>query len=73
LRTLLCDLVTRVTAEVKNGATIEEVKRSVTLTDWKKTLAGDNADLGRAFDAYFVQPAVERTYHQVKGNPEGFS
>lgn len=23
-------------------------------------------------DAYFVQPAVERTYYQVQGDPKGF-
>ena len=73
LQNLLTDLVTRVTAEIKKGSTLEEIKKTVTLADWKNKLAGDNADLGRAFDAYFVQPAVERTYHQVKGNPEGFS
>jgi hypothetical protein len=62
-----------VTAEIKKGSTLEEIKETVSLADWKNKLAGDNADLGRAFDAYFVQPAVERTYHQAKGNPEGFS
>ena len=73
LQNLLTNLVARVTAEIKKGSTLEEIKKTVTLADWKNKLAGDNADLGRAFDAYFVQPAVERTYHQVKGNPEGFS
>ena len=73
LQNLLTDLVTRVTSEIKKGSTLEEIKKTVTLADWKNKLAGDNADLGRAFDTYFVQPAVERTYHQVKGNPEGFS
>jgi glyoxylase-like metal-dependent hydrolase (beta-lactamase superfamily II) len=71
LQSLLTDLVTRVTSEVKNGSTLEQIQKAVTLADWKKRLAGDDDELGRAFDAFFVQPAVERTYHQVKGDPDG--
>lgn len=67
LRRLLTDLVARVNAEIAKGATLEEVKARVTLEDWKKTLAGDDDLKKRAFDAYFVQPAVERQYKIAKG------
>ena len=40
----------------------------MTLDDWKKTLAGDDELERRAFDAYFVQPAVERQFHLAKGD-----
>jgi hypothetical protein len=43
------------------------VQKTVTLEDWKKELAGDDPLAQRAFDAYFVQPAVERAYRQAKG------
>ncbi len=65
---LLADLVSRVKAEVAAGATLEAVQKNVTLADWKQTLAGDDPQAQRAFDAYFVQPAVERAYRQAKGD-----
>jgi cyclase len=64
---LLTDLVARVKTEVARGATLEAVQKTVTLEDWKKELAGDDPLAQRAFDAYFVQPAVERAYRQAKG------
>jgi cyclase len=70
---LLTDLVSRVKAEVAAGATLEAVQKKVTLADWKKELAGDDPLAQRAFDAYFVQPAVERAYRQAKGEPLAIS
>jgi glyoxylase-like metal-dependent hydrolase (beta-lactamase superfamily II) len=68
LQGLLTDLVSRVDKEIASGASLDEVKARVTLDDWKKTLAGDDERLRRAFDAYFVQPAVERQYRLAKGD-----
>jgi len=70
---LLTDLVARVRRDVAAGATLEEVQKHVTLDDWKKELAGDDPLAQRAFDAYFVRPAVERAYRQVKGEPLAIS
>jgi glyoxylase-like metal-dependent hydrolase (beta-lactamase superfamily II) len=70
LHDLLTDLVSRVGAEVSKGATLEQVQKSVTLDDWKSRLAGDDLMKGRAFDEFFVSPAVERAYHQAKGEPD---
>jgi cyclase len=64
---LLTDLVARVKTEIARGATLEAVQKTVTLEDWKTELAGDDPLAQRAFDAYFVQPAVERAYRQAKG------
>lgn len=64
---LLTDLVGRVKTEIAAGASLEAVQKTVTLDDWKKELAGDDALAQRAFDAYFVKPAVERAYRQAKG------
>jgi cyclase len=71
VRALLQSLVSEVEAEVKRGATLEEVQQKVTLAEWKTKLAGDDVDKQRAFDAFFVTPAVERTYKQEKGEGEG--
>lgn len=71
VRGLLESLVSEVEAEVRKGATLEQVQQKVTLSSWKTKLAGDDEDRQRAFDAYFVKPAVERLYKQEKGEAEG--
>lgn len=70
VRGLLEALVTRVGDEVARGASLDEVKKSVTLADWREKLAAGDDLAARGFDAYFVVPAVERAYHQAKGDPD---
>src|SRR6185436_1027280 len=70
VQALLGALVDRVKAQIASGATLEATKAQVTLEDWKKTFAGDDPSKQRAFDAFFVQPAVERTWRQLKGEPD---
>lgn len=70
LRDLLAALVSRVSAEVQRGSNLEAVRGSVTLADWKERLAGGDEVVARAFDAYFVAPAVERAYRQARGEPD---
>ncbi|HYM62418.1 MAG TPA: MBL fold metallo-hydrolase [Thermoanaerobaculia bacterium] len=70
LRDLLAALVSRVSDAVAKGASLEDVKKTVTLDDWKKKLAGDDDLIARGFDAFFVAPAVERAYRQAKGEPD---
>jgi cyclase len=70
VQALVTALVDRVKASIASGATLEATKAQVTLEDWKKTFAGDDPAKQRAFDAFFVQPAVERTWRQLKGEPD---
>jgi glyoxylase-like metal-dependent hydrolase (beta-lactamase superfamily II) len=70
VQSLIGALVDRVKAAIASGATLEATKEQVTLADWKQTFAGDDSVKQRAFDAYFVQPAVERTWRQLKGEPD---
>jgi cyclase len=70
VQSLVGALVDRVKAAIASGATLEATKAQVTLEDWKKTVAGDDPVKQRAFDAFFVQPAVERTWRQLKGEPD---
>jgi glyoxylase-like metal-dependent hydrolase (beta-lactamase superfamily II) len=57
---LLAALVEQVGAAVASGATLEETRQKVTLADWKPKFAGSDPTRQRAFDAFFVTPAVER-------------
>lgn len=70
VRNLLLALVTRVRAEVAAGASLDDVQKRVTLADFRTLFAGDDALKQRAFDEFFVQPAVARAYHQLKGEPD---
>ena len=70
VRDLLSDLVSRVGEAVAQGKTVEEAQQEVTLEDWRQKFAGDDLLKQRGFDAFFVQPAVPRAYHQAKGEPD---
>jgi len=70
LRDMLRDMVARVGEAAAQGKTVEECQQTVTLDDWKQKLAGDDKLKQGAFDAFFVQPAVARAYHQAKGEPD---
>ncbi|HEU4364419.1 MAG TPA: hypothetical protein VFT13_03035, partial [Candidatus Krumholzibacteria bacterium] len=67
---LLRALVEEVETAVQDGATLEETQARVTLSGWKERLAKGDEERGRAFDGYFVQPAVERAWRQARGEPD---
>lgn len=64
---LLRALVAQVDAAVAEGLTLEETQEKVTLADWKAIFAGDDETAARAFDAFFVAPAVKRAYELATG------
>lgn len=67
---LLRALVAQVHTAVSEGATLDETRARVTLEDWKQRFAGDDAQRQRAFESYFLAPAVERAWHQERGDPD---
>lgn len=71
VRDLLTTLVQQVDSAVKNGMSLEETKKTVTLTEWKQKFAQGDGTKERSFDAWFIAPAVVRAWHQAKGNKEG--
>lgn len=71
LKDLLTDLVTRVDEAVKEGLSLEETQKRITMNEWKKKFAGDDPTKQRAFDDFFLTPAVERAWHQAKGDKSG--
>jgi len=49
------------------GASPEETRKRVDLTDFEKEFAGDDPDRRKAFRGFFAAPAVERAYQEAKG------
>ena len=70
IQSMLRDLVARVDAAVKEGATLEATQERVDLADWKQRLSGGDATVAGAFDSFFVEPAVERAWRQARGEPD---
>jgi glyoxylase-like metal-dependent hydrolase (beta-lactamase superfamily II) len=67
---LLQELVAEIRSAVAAGASLEETQKRVTLSDWKLQFAGEDPALQRSFDLFFVQPAVERAWHQARGDAD---
>ena len=70
LQALLRDLVGQVEAAVADGATLEETRERVTLTNWQERFAGEDTLRQRSFAAFWVNPAVERAWRQAMGEPD---
>jgi cyclase len=64
---VLRSIRTQVAAAVADGASLEETRERVDLTDFRKIFAGDDYDRGRAFDDFFVRSAAERAWQEAKG------
>jgi cyclase len=59
----------QVGAAVKEGLSLEDTRKRVTLDAYRRTLAADDYWRLRAFDEFFLQPAVEQAYKEAKGEP----
>lgn len=71
VRGLLIDLVNEVDKAVKEGLSLEETKKRVTLPEWRRKFAGEDAVKQQTFDNFFLAPAVERAWYQAKGDKKG--
>lgn len=69
VRDLLHALVAEARAAAAEGLSVEQAKQRITLREWRVRFAGDDERRTRAFDSYFLAPAVERAYRQVLGEP----
>lgn len=70
VKALLDALVTEVNNAVAAGKTLEETLELVKLQEWKTKFAQNDPKKERAFDQFFLAPAVERAWHQAKGDPD---
>jgi glyoxylase-like metal-dependent hydrolase (beta-lactamase superfamily II) len=57
----------QVQAAVKEGLDLEQVRERVDLKHFRRLLAGDDYWRGRAFDEFYLRPAVEGAYKEAKG------
>lgn len=67
VRDLLRDLVAQVDAAVAEGLTVEQTQERVTLAEWKERFAKGEDGIAQAFQAFFVQPAVQRAWEIANG------
>lgn len=70
LRALLAAVDGQTRAAAAAGATVENVHQKVDLSRFRARFAKGDPYLGRAFDRYFAEPAVERVFQEVKGKLE---
>ncbi len=70
VQALLRSLVDDVHAAVAGGASLEETQKRVTLSEWKEKFSKDDPTRAAAFDNVFTTPAVERAWHQERGDPD---
>jgi cyclase len=59
----------QVGAAVKEGLSLEDTRKRVTLDAYRRALAADDYWRRRAFDEFFLHPAVEQAYKEAKGEP----
>jgi glyoxylase-like metal-dependent hydrolase (beta-lactamase superfamily II) len=64
---LLESTLAQARAAVARGADLEATRRLVNLDSLRQRFTGGDAARARAFDAYFVQPAVERAWREARG------
>lgn len=70
VKALLTDLVTGVDKAVKEGLSLEETQKRITLTEWRIKFAGEDPTKLQAFDNFFIAPAIERAWHLARGDKD---
>ncbi|MFN8061781.1 MAG: MBL fold metallo-hydrolase [Vicinamibacterales bacterium] len=63
---LLRAVVAQVAEAVKTGASLDDVRKAVTLESFRDRYAGDDGARRQAFDDYFVTPGIERAFLEAK-------
>ena len=66
---LLEALVAQVGQAVKEGLSLEDTRKRVDLESFRKQFAGTDWRRSRAFDEYFLVPAVTDAWKQARGEP----
>jgi glyoxylase-like metal-dependent hydrolase (beta-lactamase superfamily II) len=50
------------------GADLQETRKRVDLSSWRKAFAGDDVNRGFAFNDFFARSAVERAWQEARGS-----
>jgi cyclase len=64
---LLTSTLAQARAAVAKGLDLEATRKAVDLSALRTRFTGGDAAIGRAFDAFFVTPAVERAWLEARG------
>ena len=64
---LLKSIDSQVRAAVARGESVEQVRKSVNLDEFRKAFSGESALRGLLFDSYVTGPGVNRAYLQISG------
>ncbi len=65
VRGLLQSVVDQVDRAVAKGLTLDETRRTVDVSEFRREMTGDDPFRVRAFDTYFLSSAVERAYRDA--------
>jgi cyclase len=63
----LSSTLAQATDAVAKGLDLEATRKAVDLSGFRRRFAGDHEAKGRAFDAFFSAPAVERAWLEARG------
>jgi len=63
---LLRALWTQTESAAREGLSLEDTRKRVTLTDWRERLCGADAWCRFGYDNNFIRPAVARAYREAK-------
>jgi glyoxylase-like metal-dependent hydrolase (beta-lactamase superfamily II) len=66
---LLTSVVNQVRTAIAQGLSLEQTLDTVDVEDFKAQFVGDDAALDRAFDAFFLNPAIESAYKSEAEEP----
>jgi hypothetical protein len=64
---LLNSTLTQAKAAVAKGLDLEATRKVVDLSAFRERFTKDDVAVGRAFDAFFTAPAVERAWLEARG------
>lgn len=66
---LLSSVVAQVISAIAQGMSLEQTLETVDVEDLRAQFVGDDTALDRAFDVFFLKPAIESTYESQAGEP----
>ena len=67
---LLQSALAQVDDAIRQGLSLEETRKKVNLSEYERRLAGSHQYRRKAFLEYFVEPAIERAYLELKFSKE---
>jgi hypothetical protein len=73
VQALIRDIDKRAKVAAATSLPPAEAAKQVDLRDWQEKFAGGNAAWARLFDAYVVNPAVERAIRQARREAGAFT